>query len=318
MRHTVILDGFSTNPGDLSWEAIAQFGTYDVYDRTYPDEIVKRAEAADIIISNKVVFDESTLTALPKLRCITLLATGYNVIDTAAASRAGVTVCNVRGYSTNSVAQHVFALLLNLASGISKHQMDVAEGGWSKAQDATYYLQSTIELAGKTMGIYGFGNIGRKVAEIARAFEMKVVSNHKHPERDACEGVAFVSFEEMLQNSDVLSLHAPLSMANTGIINRKHLSLMKPSAFLINTGRGGLIQENDLKWALEEEIIAGAALDVLSVEPPVNGNILIGTKNCIITPHIAWVTVESRQRLIDETILNIRAFLAGSPRNVVF
>jgi glycerate dehydrogenase len=317
MQNITILDAHTTNPGDLSWAGLAALGNLEIHDRTPPGLIVERAKTAEILLTNKTVLNRKVLSQLPKLRCISVLATGYNVVDTVAAAEMGITVCNVKGYAADSVAQHVFALLLELVSKVGSQAKSVSEGGWQKADDWTYSLSPTLELAGKTMGTYGFGQIGQRVAEIALAFGMKVISTHKHPTRDSRPGVRFVPFEEMLAESDVVSLNSPLTPDNQGIINKNTLSIMKPSAYLINTGRGGLVVENDLKAALENGQLAGAGLDVLSEEPPRNGNVLIGLKNCIITPHIAWATQEARRALIAETVENVRAFLTGRPRNVV-
>lgn len=315
MAKIVVLDGFTTNPGDLSWEELATLGDLTVYDRTPPELVLQHARSAVIVLTNKTVLDDKTLRQLPDLRCISVLATGYNVVDTKAARERGIVVCNVRGYAANAVAQHVFALMLELTNRVGEHSLHVATGGWQKATDWSYNLHPSMELAGKTIGIYGFGQIGRKVAEIALTFGMNVISHHKHPERDQQAGVAFVSFETMMRESDFITLHAPLTEENQGIINETTLAWMKPSAYLINTGRGGLIRENDLKTALENGQIRGAALDVLSVEPPSAGNILIGMQNCIITPHHAWATKEARATLIRESAENVRAFLNGKPRN---
>lgn len=316
-KNIVILDAHTTNPGDLSWEALSKLGNLTVYERIPPELTVERAKEAEIVLTNKTVFSKEVINLLPKLKCISVLATGYNVVDVEAANERGITVCNVSGYAGRSAAQHVFALLLELVNKVGPHNQSVQNGDWEKADDWTYSLSPTLELAGKTMGIYGFGKIGQKVADIALAFGMKVNSHHKHPERDQREGVHFVSFNEMMKDSDVVSLNAPLSSENQGIINQETISMMKPTAFLINTGRGGLINESDLKTALEGGKIAGAGLDVLSEEPPKNGNPLIGVKNCIITPHIAWATQEARALLIEESVKNVEAFLAGKPRNVV-
>jgi len=313
----VVLDSFATNPGDLSWEHLEQLGDTIIYDRTPPELLAERIADASIVITNKVILNENLIARLLKLRCICVLATGYNNVDVKAASRRGIPVCNVLGYSTASVAQHVFALLLELTNGVAKHYRQVKTGGWQNSKDWSYSLQAIVELLGKTMGIYGFGKIGRKVGEIARAFGMDVIAHHKHPKRDAKDWVSFVSLEKLFSLSDVLSLHAPLTSENQGIVNKKHLSMMRTSAILINTGRGGLVNEVDLKEGLEKGTIAGAGLDVLSEEPPVSGNILIGTKNCIITPHQAWASRESRARLLAETVKNVEAFLAEKPRNVV-
>mgnify|MGYP001373252905 CR=1 FL=1 len=317
MAKIVVLDGHTTNPGDLSWEKMDALGTLTVYPRTEPAELLPRAHNAEIVLTNKVVFDKNTFAQLPKLKCISVMATGYNVIDVKAAQAQGVVVCNVRGYATASVAQHVFALVLGFYSKIDRHARSVAGGQWQTSPDWSYTLGSTSELAGKTIGIYGFGQIGQQVAKIALAFGMKVVSNHKHPQRDKRRGVEFVPFEKLLQLSDVLTLHAPLSAENEGIINAKSLAMMKPGAILINTGRGGLIVENDLRQALESGTIAGAGLDVLSQEPPEQGNVLIGAPNCTVTPHNAWASKEARQRLLDESVQDVSAFLKGKPRNEI-
>jgi len=269
-------------------------------------------------LTNKVVIPAIVLEKLPRLRCICVLATGHNNIDIEAANHLKVAVCHVRGYAAESAAQHVFALLLELTNAVGRQNDHVQAGGWANADDWSYTLSPTLQLAGKTMGIYGLGQIGQKAAVIAQSFGMTVVAHHKHPKRDAMPGVRFVSFENMLADSDVVTLHAPLSSENQGIINRRHLPMMKQTAFLLNTGRGGLVNEPDLKWALENGIIAGAGLDVLSEEPPKSGNVLIGVKNCIITPHIAWATKEARAKLIRETVENVKAFIAGKWRNSVF
>jgi len=317
MPTITVLDGNTTNPGDLAWDELASLGTLTVYDRTPQGKVVERAAGADIVLTNKTVLDAAILAQLPRLRCISVLATGYNIVDIQAAKARGITVCNVKGYASRAVAQHVFAFLLEFMNGISRHDRHVQGGGWATSPDFSYTLFPTRELAGKTLGIYGFGKIGQQVAVVGNAFGMKVVAHSNHPPSDAWPAVTFLTFEEMLKTSDVVTLHAPLSAQNEGIINQHTLSLMKTSALLINTGRGGLINEPDLKWALENDGIAGAGLDVLSAEPPANGNILTGIKNCLITPHNAWATKESRQRLLHESAGNVRAFLAGNPVNLV-
>jgi glycerate dehydrogenase len=322
MKNIVILDGYTANPGDLSWLALEVLGHLTIFDRTPPELVAKRAADADILLTNKAVLSAETLSHLPRLRLISVTATGYNVVDMAAAQRLGITVCNVRGYAANAVAQHVFAMVLALSNRIAEHSQDAKAGGWASSLDWSYTLSPIWELTGKTMGIYGFGQIGQRVADIALAFGMRVIAHHKHPERDQRRGVDFVSFDDLLAQSDVLSLHAPLTAENQGIINQGSLAQMKRTALLINTGRGGLVVEVDLKTALENGTIAAAGLDVLSEEPPRNGpegasNVLLDVKNCLITPHIAWATKEARQRLIAESVENVRAFLAGTPRNVV-
>ncbi len=322
MKNIVILDGYTANPGDLSWLALEALGRLTIFDRTPPELVAERAAHADIVLTNKAVLTAETLAQLPRLRLISVTATGYNVVDVAAAQRLGITVCNVRGYAAEAVAQHVFAMVLALSNRIAEHSQHAKSGGWAGSPDWSYTLSPIWELAGKTLGIYGFGQIGQRVADIAMAFGMKVIAHHKHPERDQRLGVDFVSFDDLLEQSDVLSLHAPLTAENQGIINQDSLAQMKRTSLLVNTGRGGLVVEADLKTALENGTIAAAGLDVLSEEPPKNtpegaSNVLLDVKNCLITPHIAWATREARQRLITESVENVRAFLAGTPRNLV-
>jgi len=313
----VLIDGYTINPGDLSWNKLKALGDVDIHDYSTPKEIVTRAREAEIILVNKADIKEEILQQLPKLRCICVTATGYDNVNIVYAKSKNITVCNVSGYSTNAVAQHVFALLLELINQVGKHNESVQKGDWSRSRDFSYHLSPIIELSGKTMGIYGFGKIGQQVADIAMAFGMKILATHKHPKRDARAGVTFVSLEELFAQSDVITLHAPMSNENKAIVNKILLYKMKPSAFLINTARGGLIKEADLKEALENNMLAGAGLDVLSEEPPKDGNILIGVKHCTITPHNAWSALEARERLLEETVKNVAAFLHGEPRNVV-
>jgi len=313
----VVTDGFTLNPGDLSWRKLQSLGHVQLYDHTPAGEMAGRAASATILIVNKTPVDAGLLAQLPLLECICVSATGYNNVDTAAAKARGIPVCNAVGYGTDSVAQHVFALLLEWQNKVHAYQNSVAAGDWARSRDFCYYLHSSRELAGKTMGIYGFGRIGQKVAVIAQAFGMNVLACHKHPERDAMPGVQFVDIETLFAQSDVISLHAPLSAENEGIVNKNLLHLMKPDALLINTGRGGLIHEADLREALLQKSIGGAALDVLLKEPPVENHPLFGLDNCLITPHIAWASVEARERLMEITVENVRAFLAGAPQNVV-
>lgn len=316
-NNIVILDGFTANHGDLSWESLNDFGKVKIYERTPSNLLIERAKEANIILTNKMVFNEEVLAQLPQLKCICVLATGFNNIDILATQKRGIIACNVAGYSPPSVAQHVFALILAMSNQVIAHHNSVQQGKWASSPDWCYSLQTIPEWEGKTMGIYGLGQIGQKVAKIALAFGMKVIAHHKHPIRDAMSGVDFVDTDTLFAQSDVLSLHAPLNKESQGIINITNLKKMKLSAFLINTGRGGLVVEKDLKKALEEQIIAGAGIDVLSSEPPKEGNVLIGVENCIITPHIAWASQASRKRLIEETIKNVQAFLNGKPRNWV-
>jgi glycerate dehydrogenase len=313
----VVLDGYTLNPGDLSWQPLKDIGDTIVFEHSTRAETLERAINADIILTNKAIIDADMLKQLPQLRCICVLATGFNNIDTEAASAKNIPVCNVAGYSTTAVAQHVFALLFELTNRVGAHNQDVQTGGWAKNRDFSYTLSPIPELAGKTIGIYGFGRIGQQVARIAQAFGMKVLAKHKHPERDAMPGVEFVDMETLFAQSDVVTLHAPLTEKNAGVVNYDLLASMKATAYLINTARGGLINEEDLKEALEKNVIAGAGLDVLSQEPPSKAHPLIGLSNCVITPHIAWASVEARQKLMDETVKNVEAFLRGEPRNVV-
>ncbi|MCI4646983.1 D-2-hydroxyacid dehydrogenase [Phaeodactylibacter sp.] len=313
----IALDGRTLNPGDLSWEGLSNFGEYEIHDFTPKEQVVERGRPADILLVNKVVLGKNELAQLPNLKCICVTATGYNNVDLQAARERGIPVCNAVGYSTDSVAQHVFALLLALTNKVYQHHISVQAGEWQRSDDFAYTLHTLPELAGKIFGIYGFGRIGQRVADLAQAFGMKILATHKHPERDARPGVEFVSLEELFERSDVISLHAPLSEANREIVNAQLMQRMKSTAYLINTGRGGLLQEADLKLALQEGQLAGAALDVLSTEPPKEGNVLISAPNCILTPHLAWASLEARQRLMDITLNNIRGFQAGAPQNVV-
>lgn len=313
----VVLDGRTLNPGDLSWAPLEALGPCRIYEFTPAEAIVERSREAEVLLVNKVVLSGAVLSQLPNLKCICVTATGYNNIDLEEARKRGIPVCNAVGYSTESVAQHVFALLLALTNRVYLHHVSVEAGEWQRRPDFSYTLHTLPELSGQAFGIYGFGRIGQRVADLAQAFGMHILATHKHPERDARPGVEFVDLETLFQRSDVISLHAPLSDANREIVNRGLLQQMKPSAFLINTGRGGLIQEADLKHALQQGQLAGAGLDVLSVEPPSEGNVLTTAPNCLITPHLAWATQAARQRLMEITLDNIRAYQAGAPQNVV-
>lgn len=317
-KHKIaVLDGYTLNPGDLSWDALYALGDLTVHDFTPTELLESRATGADIVLVNKALLHRELIFRLPDLKCVVVTATGYNNVDTAAARERGIAVCNAVGYSTEAVVQHVFALLLEMTNAVGAHDESVRRGDWAAQQHFSYALKPIMELAGKTLGIYGFGNIGRRVGEVAQAFGMQVIATHKHPERDARPGVRFVSLEALFEQSDVVTLHAPLSPANTGIVNGVLLQRMKPGALLINTGRGGLINESDLRLALEEGRLAGAALDVLSVEPPPAAHVLIGAPNCIVTPHLAWAALEARRRLMDICVSNVAAFLSGRPQNVV-
>jgi glycerate dehydrogenase len=311
----VIVEGYTVNSGDLSWERIAAFGELVVYDRTPQDLIADRCKNADIILSNKLPFNRETILELHNTKLICVLATGYNVIDINAARERNIIVCNVPTYGTASVAQHTIALLLELTNRVGIHAESVAEGEWLYASDWCYTKTPIIELAGKTFGIVGFGNIGQQVAHIVKALGMKVIYYSPHQkENDLAD---YADTQTLFAQSDFISLHCPLKKDNFQFVNKTLLQLMKPSAVLINTARGQLIQEQDLADVLNRQSIAGAALDVLSVEPPNKNNPLLTAKNCIITPHTAWISREARQRIINTTAKNIEAFLKGKPIHVV-
>ncbi|NUN69031.1 MAG: D-2-hydroxyacid dehydrogenase [Bacteroidetes bacterium] len=310
-----VLDGFAMNPGDLSWDALRALGTVELHDRTPAGEIVRRAQHAEIIITNKVPFTRETIAQLPRLRYLGVTATGYNIIDVAAAKERNITVTNVPAYSTDSVAQLVFALVLEFTHRAGHHADAVRSGRWSTNPDFAFWDFPLTELAGKTFGIVGYGNIGRAVARIAAAFGMQVLVATRSTPADP--SVVNVDLAELLRRSDIISLHCPLTAQTDKLINASTLALMKPAALLINTGRGGLVDEQALADALNSGRLAGAGLDVLSTEPPSPQNPLITAKNTIITPHIAWASFAARTRLMDVVVNNVRAFLSGHPVNVV-
>jgi glycerate dehydrogenase len=311
----VVLDGFTLNSGDLSWEPLAPFGTLAIHDRTPENEVVERCRDAAVVVTNKVPLTKATLQQLPHLKFISVLATGYNIVDIEAARAQGVPVSNVPAYGTASVAQHTFALLLELTNHVGLHAQSVAAGEWQHSPDFAYTKKPVMELAGKTLGIVGFGHIGQQTARIGAAFGMKILYNSRSEKKT--EWATFADMEKLFAQSDAVSLHCPLTPENNGFVNKAMLSLMKQSAFLINTARGPLIQEQDLADALNNGTIAGAALDVLSVEPPRETNPLLKARNCIITPHIAWISLEARQRIMAITAQNIANFLKGDAINVV-
>lgn len=314
----VVLDGYALNPGDLDWKGFESCGELTVYDRTPPDEVVARASGADMVWTNKTPLPGAVIRQLSNLKFIGVLATGYNVVDLDAARECGVTVSNIPDYSSHSVAQFTFALLLELCHRVQRHSDGVHEGKWARSKDFAYWEYPLVELAGKTMGIIGFGTIGKRVADVATAFGMNVIAfSRSQPEQRDRPNFRWASLEELLSESDVVSIHCPLTEATRGLINTDNLNRMKRTAFLINTARGPIVVDDDLARALNEGVIAGAGLDVLSVEPPAGGNPLIGAKNCLITPHIAWATREARERLMAIAEGNLKAFLKGEPRNVV-
>lgn len=313
----VVLDGFAMNPGDLSWNELKKLGNCKIFERTKPDETFERVRDAQAIITNKVVINRKLIEQLPQLKYVGVTATGYNVVDVKAASEHGVVVTNIPAYSTDSVAQLVFSHLLNVVNRVELHAQSVREGEWSRNPDFSYWKTPQVELAGKTIGIVGLGQIGRKVAAIAAAFGMKVLFQNRSVKTDVPEEFVQTDLETVFSQSDFVSLNCPLTTENAAFVNKELIGTMKKTAVLINTGRGGLINEQDLADALNTGRIAAACLDVLSTEPPLAGNPLISARNCFITPHVAWATFEARQRLMAVTIANLQAFQSGNPTNVI-
>ena len=313
----VMLDAYSCNPGDLTWDKIAAMGELTAYDRTPPDQVLSRCEDAEIVFTNKTVLGRQQLTALPKLRFLGLLSTGTNAVDVQAATELGIPVTYIPAYSTPSVAQHVFTLLLDFANQTNLHSQAVEAGAWTASPDFCFTLSPLIELSGLTLGLVGYGAISQAVATIGRAFGMRVLVHTRTVPAEGADGVTFVDFSELLRQSDVISLHCPLNEKTTEMINGAAIAQMKTGAMLINTGRGGLINEADVASALNSGKLGGAGLDVLSIEPPKADNPLLSAKHCVITPHIAWASKAARARLIDIASANLRAFLDGSPINLV-
>lgn len=311
----VVLDGYTLNPGDNPWSPLEDLGDVHVYDRSTPGETRERAFEADILLTNKTPLPRDVIQNAPHLKFISVLATGYNIVDIAAARQRGIVVSNVPDYGTNTVAQFVIGLLLELCYRIGDHSNAVHAGVWTSSKDWTFWNSPQIELYGKTMGIVGFGRIGRRVAALAEAFGMRVIYNTRTPQPDSLQ--QHRTLQQLFAESDVVSLHCALTPQNTGMVNRILLETMKPSAFLINTARGALVNEADLSAALNNGRIAGAALDVLSSEPPTAENPLFNARNCIITPHIAWAALDARKRIMKTTVHNVSSFLAGTPVNVV-
>jgi glycerate dehydrogenase len=312
----VVLDGLTLNPGDLSWDALRELGHCEIHDRTPPAEILHRAANAEVILTNKAVLTRADLDHLPKLKYIGVLATGTNVVDLAAARERGIPVTNVPAYSTPSVVQATFALLLELTHQVGHHADGVRAGRWAASPDFSYCDFPLVELAGLTLGIVGFGRIGRAVADVAGAFGMNVLVHNPSP-KSAPPNVRFGELETLFRESDVVTLHCPLTAQTKNLVNAQRLGTMKSTAFLLNTSRGPLVDERALAEALNEGKIAGAGLDVLSVEPPPADHPLLRARNCIITPHNAWATGAARARLMRVAVENVRAFLVGQPQNVV-
>lgn len=314
----VVLDRFTMNPGDLSWNELAELGSLKVYDRTSAGQVLERAKDAEAILTNKTVIDAASLRSLPKLKYVGVLATGYNVVDINVAKELGIVVTNIPAYSTESVAQMVFAHILNITHRVGRYSDEARSGVWSRQADFSYTNSPLMELCGKKIGIVGFGNTGSATARIAVAFGMEVLAYTSKPQSALPAGVTKAdSIDDIFRMSDIVSLHCPLNKETSEIANAAHLSLMKKSAILINTGRGGLVNEQDLADALRENRIKAAGLDVMVNEPPREDNPLLKLDNCFITPHIAWATYEARVRLMNQTVKNLRSFIEGNIINNV-
>lgn len=311
----IVLDGYTVNPGDLSWDWLGEYGEYQVYDRTDSKDILSRCHGADIVITNKTPFGKDILQQLPDVKFIDLLSTGYNITDIFYARERGIPVSNVPAYSTRAVAQLTFAFILQFSSRVAEHSASTKKGDWQKCEHFCYMVSPLSELAGKTIGIVGFGSIGKEVAKIAEAFSMNVLVNTNHPGEDT-ENIKFCDLDTLLEKSDFVTLHCPLTERTTGMANKEFFRKMKNTAYFINTSRGATVDEDALENALKNNEIAGAGLDVLLTEPPVNDKIT-SLENTLVTPHIAWAAKETRARLMEVTKENIKAFVNGKPINVV-
>ena len=313
----IVLDGYGLNPGDLNWKGFEELGELTVYDRTMPSELLERAVGAEVLVTNKTLITAENMAALPELKYIGVLATGYNVVDIDAAKARGIVVTNIPAYSTASVAQMVFAHVLNVTQRVGYYADENKQGRWTRNADFCYWDTNLVELEGKKMGIVGFGNIGQATARIAQAFGMEVCVYSSKPQFALPSGIKKMELDELFAECDVVSLHCPLTSDTREMVNAERLSKMKPNAILINTGRGPLVNEQDLADALNEGRIAAAGLDVLSVEPAVEGNPLLSARNCFITPHIAWATLEARTRLMEIAVQNLKSYLKGQIINNV-
>jgi glycerate dehydrogenase len=314
----VVLDGYTLNPGDLTWSGIEQQGTLAVHDRTAPDQIMARLADAEIVFTNKTPLTREHFAANPQIRFVGVLATGYNVVDITVARECGIPVSNIPTYGTMAVAQFTMALLLELCHRVGRHADSVRAGDWSACKDFCYWLNPLVELDGKTLGIIGFGRIGQAFGKIAQAFGMNILAVDEYPDkRLESATLRYTTLDDLYAKADVISLHCPLSDNNSGMINQVSIGKMKPGVLILNTSRGPLINEAELAEALKSGRVAGAAVDVLSSEPPVPDNPLLSAQNCIVTPHIAWATREARTRLINVAADNLAAFLKGKPQNVV-
>lgn len=313
----VVLDGYTANPGDLNWDKLQELGKCTIYERTAPDEVLERAAGAEVLLTNKVVLNSETIAALPDLKYIGVLATGYNVVDIAAARERGIIVTNIPAYSTPSVGQMVFAHILNITQQVRHYSEKVTQGDWSKSSDFCFYDTPLIELLGKKIGIVGLGQTGYNTARIAIGFGMKVWAVTSKSRLQLPPEIRKADLDQVFHECDIISLHCPLTDSTRNLVNANRLSLMKPTSILINTGRGPLVNEQDLADALNTGKIYAAGLDVLSEEPPRSDNPLLTARNCFITPHIAWANFEARQRLIHITVSNLKAYIDGKPINVV-
>lgn len=313
----VVLDGYAANPGDISWEPMQQLGECVIYDRTSPAELMERAAGADVLLTNKVVLSAETMKNLPQLKYIGVLATGYNIVDVKAAAEQGIVVTNIPAYSTYSVAQMVFAHLLNITQHVAQHAEAVRQGRWSSNPDFCFWDYPLIELMGLKIGIVGLGNTGMATARIALAMGMEVHAFTSKPQESLPEGIIKSELEDLFRECDVVSLHCPLTETTKHLVNAERLSLMKPTAIVINTGRGPLVNDQDVADALNEGRIYAFGADVMTQEPPKADNPLLSAKNCFLTPHVAWATTAARIRLMDIAVANVKAFLDGKPQNVI-
>ena len=313
----VMLDAYTTNPGDLSWDFLNEYGDVTIYDRTPVDKIIERIKDADIVVTNKTPLTKETIDLLPNLKFIALLSTGYNIVDYIHLKEKGIPVSNIPAYSTDAVAQLVMSFILELAMNVGLHSESVRNGDWTNSTDFCYWKTPLTEIAGKTMGIFGLGKIGRAVAERAKAFGMNIVAYVPRIHGDEPDYIKLLSLDEMLAVSDVVSMHCPLTPETEGIVNEEFIAKMKTGAYFINTSRGTVVNEKALADALNTGKLGGAGLDVLSTEPPKTDNPLLTAKNCFITPHIAWASFETRERLVGIFRDNIKAFVSGKPQNVI-
>ena len=317
MTAIVVLDGYTVNPGDNPWTELSQLAQLTVHDRTSPAEIISRARDAEIVIVSKAELSAASLAQLPKLRGVSVLATGVNCVDLSAATERGIAVCNVPSYSTASVVQHTLALLLELCHRVGLHDASVHAGDWQNALDFSYWKSPLLELEGRRFGVVGLGTIGRRVAQAVSALGMRVYAAHSSSSGTTEDGIERLALDDLFRHCDVISLHCPLTPETRHVVSAARLALMKPSSFLLNTARGGLIDEAALRAALDAGTLAGAAVDVLSSEPPRPDNPLLGAPRCVITPHVAWTSLAARQRLLGVTVDNVRALLSGKPVHVV-